>query len=167
MTYLTLFFLGLSRTYSPNRSTSTPAISPNSLPPSGINSNGTSSSTHSPQIPTSTLLPLHSFSNISSSPSTSPSLSLPMDRSNLRLLPYSLLLVALIVAMSRLIDYRHHWQDVFVGGIVGIISALIGYWWYFSSLFSLDSGREKSLRWSKVISREDGESVTPVTYEFL
>ena len=30
------------------------------------------------------------------------------------------LLVASLVGISRVSDYRHHWQDVFVGGILGL-----------------------------------------------
>lgn len=32
---------------------------------------------------------------------------------------------ALLVATTRVSDYRHHWSDVFVGGIIGKISLLI------------------------------------------
>lgn len=31
------------------------------------------------------------------------------------------LLIAALVGISRVDDYRHHWQDVFAGGLIG--------WW--------------------------------------
>jgi len=30
------------------------------------------------------------------------------------------LLIACIVGISRVDDYRHHWQDVFAGGVLGV-----------------------------------------------
>lgn len=38
------------------------------------------------------------------------------------------------VAISRLQDYRHHWQDILVGSIIGIFSAHISYYLYFPKL---------------------------------
>lgn len=33
------------------------------------------------------------------------------------------LLLAAMVAVSRVDDYWHHWQDVFAGGLIGTLSA--------------------------------------------
>ncbi|KAG1468610.1 hypothetical protein G6F56_003733 [Rhizopus delemar] len=44
---------------------------------------------------------------------------------------------ALLVAMSRVHDYRHHWQDVCVGGLIGIASSYFAYRQYYPSLASL------------------------------
>ncbi|KAI8880054.1 PAP2-domain-containing protein [Backusella circina FSU 941] len=46
------------------------------------------------------------------------------------------LLGALLVAISRVRDYRHHWSDVFVGGIIGIVFAYFAYRQYHPSLAS-------------------------------
>ena len=45
------------------------------------------------------------------------------------------LLGATLIAVSRVSDYRHHWQDVVIGGLVGIFLALCGYTLYFKSPF--------------------------------
>ncbi|ORX68447.1 acid phosphatase/Vanadium-dependent haloperoxidase [Anaeromyces robustus] len=45
-------------------------------------------------------------------------------------------LLALFIGFTRLIDYRHHWQDVVVGGILGILFSSLSYFYYFPSLTS-------------------------------
>ncbi|KAL6633123.1 PAP2-domain-containing protein [Neocallimastix californiae] len=45
-------------------------------------------------------------------------------------------LFALYIALTRVSDYRHHWQDVLVGAIIGIIFSLISYFYYFPYLNS-------------------------------
>jgi len=48
-------------------------------------------------------------------------------------------LFALYIALTRISDYRHHWQDVLVGGIIGIAFSLISYFYYFPFLNSTES----------------------------
>ncbi|KAG8708489.1 hypothetical protein FRC08_018862 [Ceratobasidium sp. 394] len=43
-------------------------------------------------------------------------------------------LVALLVAISRTVDNRHHWQDVVAGGVVGMNLAYFAYRQYYPSL---------------------------------
>lgn len=45
-------------------------------------------------------------------------------------------ILAMLVAITRLIDYRHHWQDVVVGSLLGIMFSFISYFYYFPSLNS-------------------------------
>ncbi|ORX92617.1 PAP2-domain-containing protein, partial [Basidiobolus meristosporus CBS 931.73] len=41
---------------------------------------------------------------------------------------------ALLIGISRICDYRHHWSDVFTGAIIGIVTACFSYRQYFPSL---------------------------------
>ncbi|XP_047966180.1 lipid phosphate phosphatase 2-like isoform X2 [Salvia hispanica] len=41
------------------------------------------------------------------------------------------LLIASLVAVSRVDDYRHHWQDVFAGGLIGLVVATVCYLQFF------------------------------------
>ncbi|CAO2185556.1 unnamed protein product [Urochloa humidicola] len=41
------------------------------------------------------------------------------------------LLLASLVGISRVDDYRHHWEDVFVGGLIGFVMAVICYLHFF------------------------------------
>ena len=43
-------------------------------------------------------------------------------------------MVATLIAIGRTCDYKHHWQDVTAGSILGIICAFIGYRQFFPSL---------------------------------
>ncbi|KAI0277703.1 PAP2-domain-containing protein [Russula aff. rugulosa BPL654] len=43
---------------------------------------------------------------------------------------------AALVAISRTMDYRHHWQDVLAGSILGLVMANFAYRQYFRSLSS-------------------------------
>ncbi|OUM65104.1 hypothetical protein PIROE2DRAFT_7996 [Piromyces sp. E2] len=41
---------------------------------------------------------------------------------------------AIIVPLTRVMDYRHHWQDVTIGSFIGIFFAVITYFYYYPSL---------------------------------
>ncbi|KAK1552826.1 hypothetical protein Q3G72_024010 [Acer saccharum] len=48
------------------------------------------------------------------------------------------LLVASLVAVSRVSDYWHHWQDVFAGGLIGLVVASICYLQFFPPPYNDD-----------------------------
>jgi diacylglycerol diphosphate phosphatase / phosphatidate phosphatase len=50
---------------------------------------------------------------------------------------------ALLVAISRVDDYWHHWQDVTVGAIIGIVFAVLSFNQYFYQLGSDNSGKAR------------------------
>ena len=43
--------------------------------------------------------------------------------------------MATLIGISRVSDYRHHWQDVFAGALIGLVYALVSYTIYFKSPF--------------------------------
>lgn len=45
-------------------------------------------------------------------------------------------IVAISVALSRVFDYRHHWQDVTIGSLLGLFFGIATYYYYFPSLRS-------------------------------
>ncbi|KAK6798201.1 hypothetical protein RDI58_005903 [Solanum bulbocastanum] len=51
------------------------------------------------------------------------------------------LLLASLVAISRVDDYWHHWQDVFAGGLIGLVVAVLCYLQFFPPPYN-DQGRE-------------------------
>lgn len=53
---------------------------------------------------------------------------------------------ALLVAISRTMDYRHHWQDVLIGSIVGLVLSYFSYRQYYPSLASPFAHRPYSPR---------------------
>ncbi|KAI9627772.1 hypothetical protein H4Q26_017209 [Puccinia striiformis f. sp. tritici PST-130] len=56
------------------------------------------------------------------------------------------LLGAALIAISRTMDNRHHWQDVLVGSALGSLTAWFGYRFYYPSLSSSDCHRPYSPR---------------------
>nr|XP_018686207.1 PREDICTED: lipid phosphate phosphatase 2-like isoform X3 [Musa acuminata subsp. malaccensis] len=48
------------------------------------------------------------------------------------------LLVASLVGISRVDDYRHHWDDVFAGGILGVTVATFCYLQFFPAPYHMD-----------------------------
>lgn len=51
------------------------------------------------------------------------------------------LFLAMLVAVSRTCDYHHHWQDVTIGSLIGIIVSYICYRQYYPALDSKMSHR--------------------------
>lgn len=64
---------------------------------------------------------------------------------------------AALVAISRTMDYRHHWHDVLVGSILGTVLAYFAYRQYYPSLGSEYSHRPYSPR----IKREEDHQILP------
>ncbi|KAK3189391.1 hypothetical protein Dsin_028952 [Dipteronia sinensis] len=78
------------------------------------------------------------------------------------------LLVASLVAVSRVSDYWHHWQDVFAGGLIGLVVASICYLQFFPPPYNDDGwgpyayfkAREESIPNSNM-----GHSMNPLHVE--
>lgn len=62
---------------------------------------------------------------------------------------------AALVAISRTMDYRHHWQDVLVGSIVGTVFSFFCYRQYYPPLESPLSHRPYSPRIPRDVPRRD------------
>ncbi|PIN16468.1 Lipid phosphate phosphatase and related enzymes of the PAP2 family [Handroanthus impetiginosus] len=48
------------------------------------------------------------------------------------------LLLACLIGISRVDDYRHHWQDVFAGGLLGLVVATLCYLQFFPPPYHVD-----------------------------
>lgn len=55
-------------------------------------------------------------------------------------------LLAMLIAISRTTDYRHHWQDVTIGSFIGFSMAFISYRQYYHSLAAPEAGKPYSPR---------------------
>ncbi|KDR84355.1 hypothetical protein GALMADRAFT_133677 [Galerina marginata CBS 339.88] len=64
-------------------------------------------------------------------------------------------MAASLVAISRTMDYRHHWQDVLVGSVVGTLFAFFTYHQYYPALSSEYAHRPYSPR----IKRDEDETL--------
>lgn len=52
----------------------------------------------------------------------------------LQLLSWSYILMAVFIAISRSSDYRHHYEDIIFGSLIGIVVSIIVYFKYFPGL---------------------------------
>lgn len=80
------------------------------------------------------------------------------------------LFLAMLVAISRTCDYHHHWQDVTIGSIIGIVIAWLCYRQYYPSLDSNASHRsyaDVKTRDLNEFTNQMTSSVPPETRAFL
>ena len=78
------------------------------------------------------------------------------------------LLGALLIAISRVDDYRHHWQDVTVGGLLGVAVTTLAYHYYYPPLHSPKCGIPYKGRYDAIepvrlpVDLESGSSLSQV-----
>ena len=59
-------------------------------------------------------------------------------------------ILAMLISISRIVDHRHHWDDVLVGSLIGIACALSSYHFYFPSLWSSKCNEPLDIRFIKL-----------------
>lgn len=60
-------------------------------------------------------------------------------------------LLAGFVGLTRIIDYRHHWQDVFAGAIIGTVAAYLSYRMYFPPIMDQQSEAPTEQRFTRYL----------------
>jgi len=60
------------------------------------------------------------------------------------------MMIAILIAVSRIQDYRHHWTDVVAGSLIGFFLSFFSYHQYYPSLTSPTSDKPYSIRLKKV-----------------
>nr|CAG8488925.1 5848_t:CDS:2 [Entrophospora candida] len=69
------------------------------------------------------------------------------------------LVIAMLICISRTQDYRHHWQDVLAGSILGIVLSIFSYYQYYPSLHSPVCDKPYSIRLKKQRRHHNAEFV--------
>ncbi|KAF9038467.1 phosphatidic acid phosphatase type 2/haloperoxidase [Panaeolus papilionaceus] len=86
-----------------------------------------------------------------------------------RLLLFSLTLIPLFwatrVAISRVQDFKHHKEDVVVGSLIGIISALISYYIFWPSPFSVSSFESSSFGQPRILYTHHNSTTGNMEFE--
>ncbi|KAK6921694.1 Phosphatidic acid phosphatase type 2/haloperoxidase [Dillenia turbinata] len=75
------------------------------------------------------------------------------------------LLVAALVGISRVDDYWHHWQDVFAGGLIGLIIASFCYLQFFPPPYHIDGWGPHA--YFQVLAERNGTQASPITTNHL
>lgn len=59
-------------------------------------------------------------------------------------------ILAWLIALSRIVDHRHNWDDVLVGSMIGIACAFFSYFFYFPSPWSAQCNEPLDVRFVKL-----------------
>ena len=68
------------------------------------------------------------------------------------------LLLALLIALSRISDYMHNWWDVLIGSLLGLVIAFICYRLFYPPMDGARCGVPQGERVARVLARETLES---------
>ncbi|KAI6007904.1 phosphatidic acid phosphatase type 2/haloperoxidase, partial [Pisolithus marmoratus] len=66
---------------------------------------------------------------------------------------------ATFVAISRTMDYRHHWHDVVAGSAVGLVLSYFSYRQYYPSLGEADAQLPHMTRFEELLDYDDGADI--------
>lgn len=68
-------------------------------------------------------------------------------------------IVAGLVSISRILDHRHHWDDVLVGSLIGITAATLAYFFSFPALTSENCHQPRSKRFDQIRAAVEEEQL--------